>query len=250
MTKVNQELLERIKIKLGLSRRQVYRLIEEKMRETHLNRNLAAILVASDKRINTAKYTTSDDRAMIRSALTHQPISQSKSSPVSVVTRTIVRPSTTITIDPSFIRNVELREIIKRDIAELNVAYSQGLSRTAKTCMVLSGSIAEALLLEKLTQNLSKSISVASSLPSDLRPKSPNNPEEWDLYEMISIAINMTPPLLPEDASTGAHQLRKWRNLIHPGCEMRESRNREFSQEERANNAIAFLQFIARELGC
>jgi hypothetical protein len=66
---------------------------------------------------------------------------------------------------------------------------------------------------------------------------------------MVNVALNTIPPLLPDDATTGAHQLRKWRNLIHPGRELKDSRNKRIQpSKERANNSIAFLLFIAKEL--
>ena len=134
-------------------------------------------------------------------------------------------------------------------LSYLNIIKLQGLDKTAKTCMVLCGSIAETLLLEKLSQDLTTTIEVASSLPANIRPKSPNNPEDWDLNEMVNVALHLTPPLLPDDATTGAHQLRKWRNLIHPGRELKDARNKRIQPtKERANNAISFLQFIAKEL--
>lgn len=249
MARIDQDLLRKLQSKLGLSQRQVYRLIEEKMRETHLERHLAAILVASENKINIAKHASREDLATIRGASIHHQPSVPQLIPTNTVVRRIIRAAEPVVLDLGFVTNVELREILERDVTELNIARSQGLEKTAKTCMVLCGSIAEALLLEKLSQNVAATIAVAASLPSNLRPRSPHNLEDWDLNEMINVAVHLSPPLLPDDASTGAHQLRRWRNLIHPGRELREARNRRITPtRERANNAIAFLQFVAREL--
>lgn len=249
MAKINQGLLGRLQAEAGLSQRQIYRLIEEKMRATHLERHLAAILVASDYKINIAKYVSTQDLAAIRGAVTSSKATETASAPVNTIVKKVIKANEPVNLDLSLVANVELRGILERDVAELNVARSQGLDKTAKTCMVLCGSIAEALLLEKLSQNLAAAVTVASSLPPNQRPRSPNNPEEWDLNVMINVALGLTPPLLPDDATTGAHQLRNWRNLIHPGRELREARNKRIRPtRERANNAIAFLQFIAKEL--
>jgi hypothetical protein len=138
-----------------------------------------------------------------------------------------------------------LREILERDIAELNVARSQGLKKTAKTCMVLSGSIVEALLLDSLMQHKPAAVAIGSTLPKKLS----SNPEDWDLHDMVTVATHLSPPLLPDDAITGANQLRQWRNLIHPGRELKDARNKRIKPTAaRAQNAISFLQFVAEEL--
>jgi len=251
MPRINQDLLKRLQSKLGLSRSRVYRLIEAKVGETHLERHLAAIVVASENKINIAKYASADDLAAIRGAKAPQKPPAVESAPVNRLVRRVVKTDEPILLDLSFVSSTELREILERDVAELNAVRSLGLEKTAKTCMILCGSIAEALLLDRLSQNQAASAAVASSLPPGLRPRSPNNPEEWDLNGMINVAPGLTPPLLPDDAVTGAHQLRQWRNLIHPARELRDARNKRIKPtKERARNAIAFLQFIATELGC
>ncbi len=249
MPTINQRLLEKLQHKLGLSQRQVYKLIEQKARETLLDRPLAAILVAADNKINISKYATKEDLTRIRGAVSSQIQSPSQHTAHTTIIRKVTKPPEPISPDLSFVSSAELREILERDLAELNVARSQGLGKTAKTCMVLCGSIVEALLLDRLSRDSPTSIAVASGLPMDLRPKSPTNLESWDLNEMVNVATHFSPRLLPDDAITGAHQLRTWRNLIHPGREIREARSKRIMPtKERANNAIAFLQFIAREL--
>lgn len=247
MPSINQDLLVRLEHELGLSRRQVYRLIEEKARETLLDRDLAAILVAADHRINISRYASKEQRAGIRGSFSSKPSPQ-PAAPGAVVRR-ITRPPEPVTLDLSFVSDSELRDILSRDLAELNVARSLGLDKTAKTCIVLCGSIAEALLLDQVSRDPTMSASVASALPPALRPKSPTRLEEWDLNDMVNVAIHWKPPLLPDDATTGAHQLRRWRNLIHPGRELRDARTKRIRPtKERANNAIAFLLFIGQEL--
>ncbi len=68
MAKINQDLLRRISDKLGIKQSRVYALIEEKVRDAHLPRNLAAIAVASERGINISKYATEADLATIRQA--------------------------------------------------------------------------------------------------------------------------------------------------------------------------------------
>ena len=70
MAKINQQLLERIEHKLGIKRRRAYELIDAKVRESHLPRDLAAIAVASERGINISRFATSEQLAEIRQAAT------------------------------------------------------------------------------------------------------------------------------------------------------------------------------------
>lgn len=68
MAKINQDLLDRLVTRLGLSKGRVYRLIDEKVRATHLPRPLAAIALASERGINISRFASTDDLATIRQA--------------------------------------------------------------------------------------------------------------------------------------------------------------------------------------
>ncbi len=67
MAKINQKLIERLKKTLGLSLPRIYKLIDEKVRENHLPRHLAAIVLASERDINISKFSSEEDLATIRS---------------------------------------------------------------------------------------------------------------------------------------------------------------------------------------
>jgi len=151
MARINQALLRKLEQKLGIRKTRLYKMIEQKVAETHLDRHLAAIVLASENGIGIAKYATSDELAMIRGATSRR--SSIPTGNVQTVVRTVVKSADLIVLDLSFVSSKELRGILQRDIAELNTARSQGLDKTAKICMVLCGSIAEALLLERLQQN-------------------------------------------------------------------------------------------------
>lgn len=68
MARINKDLLARLQKKLGVGRSRVYGLIDAKMRQTHLPRNLAAVAVASERGIGIGRYTTEADLAAIRQA--------------------------------------------------------------------------------------------------------------------------------------------------------------------------------------
>ena len=68
MAKINQRLIDRLKAALGLSLPRIYKLINQKVRETHLPRHLAAIVLASERGINISKFSSDEDLAIIRNA--------------------------------------------------------------------------------------------------------------------------------------------------------------------------------------
>jgi len=75
--RINPKLIERLKSALGLSDRQVYRLISKKVNETHLPLHLAAIALASDRGINITRFASDEDLADIRqSAIRNAPAPQ------------------------------------------------------------------------------------------------------------------------------------------------------------------------------
>ncbi|MDA1329601.1 MAG: hypothetical protein DWG76_08040 [Chloroflexi bacterium] len=151
----------------------------------------------------------------------------------------------------SKITNPELRKIIERNVAELNVAISSGIDKTAKTCMILSGSIAEALILERLSRDATveaQAILVAQSLVQN-KPSKPNDLLSWTLANLVEVAQNIPSPVLPSDSGPQIGQLRHWRNLVHPGREIKETASKRVNPtKQRAKNAVGFLEFIAHEL--
>ena len=81
MARINPALLVRLEGKLGLSKRRVYSLVEDKVRQTHLPRQLAAIAVASERGVNISRFATTEDLAAIRQ------------SAVAAMPRSVVTPS-------------------------------------------------------------------------------------------------------------------------------------------------------------
>lgn len=68
MARINAQLLERLRSKLGLSQSRVYELIDAKVRSAHLPRHLAAIAVAAERGVNISKFASAEDLAQMRSA--------------------------------------------------------------------------------------------------------------------------------------------------------------------------------------
>ena len=88
MPRINASLIERLERVLGVGKNRVYRLIAQKVAETHLPRHLAAIVLASEKAISIARYATADDLAEIRQSGGPRTFSQRGSEHVtSVITK-------------------------------------------------------------------------------------------------------------------------------------------------------------------
>jgi predicted nucleotide-binding protein len=81
MATIDPKLFQRLSSKLGVSGARVYQLIEAKVRELHLPRDLAAIAVASDHGIGISRYANADQLATLRGA------SKAETPPLVVVPR-------------------------------------------------------------------------------------------------------------------------------------------------------------------
>ncbi len=68
MPKIDQALLNALERKLGTTKSNIYRLIEEKTRSSFLPRHLAAIALAAERGVNIAKFASHEDLDRIRSA--------------------------------------------------------------------------------------------------------------------------------------------------------------------------------------
>jgi hypothetical protein len=65
----------------------------------------------------------------------------------------------------------------------------------------------------------------------------------------LEIAQGLTKPLLPSDSADPVSRLRKWRNLVHPGRELKDiALDGIRPSKERAKIAIGVLEFVASEL--
>ena len=68
MAKIDQALLAALERKLGTTKSNIYRLIEEKTRSSFLPRNLAAIALAAERGVNIAKFASHEELDRIRNA--------------------------------------------------------------------------------------------------------------------------------------------------------------------------------------
>lgn len=132
-----------------------------------------------------------------------------------------------------FIADGKLRGILERDYAEIQRAYA---SECWKSVIIVSGSAIEAILLDRLQADAGRA--QASS-------KAPNDPDlrRWDLEKLIEVAVDLCPKLA--GVQRLSHSVRGYRNLVHPGNEMRTGLV--FGKEE-ARIALEVLNLVHREL--
>jgi hypothetical protein len=95
----------------------------------------------------------------------------------------------------------------------------------------------EAILLDRL------SLDVASSVSATSAPKKADL-TRWDLSDLIKVAVELK--LVYSSVEKLSHSVREYRNLIHPGNELR---NKLTVGAEEARIAIEILNLIDRELG-
>lgn len=112
--------------------------------------------------------------------------------------------------DFSFVNDPQLKSIIERNYHEYTINVRNNCDFSI---LILSGSIVEALLLDILKRDEDKAKSAASS---SLQKKSI---EEWDLFDLIDVAKKLE--ILDESDQYISGAIRNWRNLIHPGRELR-----------------------------
>jgi hypothetical protein len=132
-----------------------------------------------------------------------------------------------------FVVDANIRKIVERDYPELLTAFSASCK---KACLILAGSLIEALLLDFALQNATAVHSLQSA------PRQPDA-HRWSLEELIDVAVAINPALAP--AQTMSHTVRRYRNLVHPAAELRGNMRVEL---EEARVAISVVQIIHREL--
>lgn len=113
----------------------------------------------------------------------------------------------------TIISNSDLKELLKRDLKENALAV---VTESYKSALVLSGSIIEAILLDRLSSTGKKTFQIVKT--SKIVNK---NLEELDLNELLDAAKNNN--LIDASLSHLSHGVRGFRNLIHPGVEKRKA---------------------------
>ena len=131
-----------------------------------------------------------------------------------------------------FITDSQIRKILERDYQEIQRNI---ISANWKSAIILSGGSIEAILLDLLLKN--ESIAKASQ-------KSPNEPNlnKWDLNDLIEVGVDTK--LVGAEVAKLSHTVREYRNLIHPGVEIRSDLRVE---PEEAKIAVEVLNILIRD---
>ena len=132
-----------------------------------------------------------------------------------------------------FVDDIKLRKILERDYAEIQRGI---ISLNWKSSIILSGGAIEAILLDLLSKDAVKA------------KKSNKAPQEkdlskWDLNDLIEVAVETD--LVDGEAAKLSHSVRDYRNLVHPGKEMRSKLKVE---PEEAKIALQVFNILIKEL--
>ncbi len=135
-------------------------------------------------------------------------------------------------MDFSFIHDPRLRGVLDHDTFELQQVFHAGYW---KSSIVLAGGAIEGILTDLL--NRPEAFSAAGA------PRK-NDITRWTLDELIRVALELN----SVNGAVGrlSHSVREYRNLVHPGREIRE--NLGFGREE-ATIALEVLRILVRDLG-
>lgn len=137
-----------------------------------------------------------------------------------------------ISEDVSFIQNSSLNTIANRDIKELSSAIQ---SRSFKTTLILSGSLLECMLLDALLQRTEEAQKF-NPPKGDLA--------KWDLSDLIIAAEKLS--IISSSVQEKLSQiLREYRNLVHPGKELRD---KYVIAREDATIAVETVNIIMKDL--
>ena len=132
-----------------------------------------------------------------------------------------------------FVSDEAIREIIESDYSETQRAF---VAHCWKSVIILSGGMIEAVLLDQLLQNEDSARAVdASPEGSDLR--------RWSLNDLIKVSVEIE--VVNEGVSVLSHSVRGYRNLVHPGNQLRNSLS---ANEEEARIALEVLHMVHRDL--
>lgn len=133
----------------------------------------------------------------------------------------------------SFITDNKLRTLIEKDWAEVTSIF---YVRAWKSCVLLCGSILEGILINELNKNLQ----AANTEYQTRRSKNAPNLDKWDLVDLVEVANKLN--VFPKGTFHLTHAIREFRNLIHPGKQLREHLEITEEQAHIAFNTIKDLQ--------
>lgn len=132
-----------------------------------------------------------------------------------------------------FISDPNLKVILERDYEEIQRAF---ISRCWKSVIILCGGAIEAILTDLLSRDETAAVCAKCAT-------SEKDITRWDLSTLIDVSVELK--LVSAGIQKLSHPLREYRNLVHPGNEIRNKL--EFGAEE-ARIAVELLHILHRDL--
>lgn len=139
-------------------------------------------------------------------------------------------------IDFAFVSDSKLRGIVERDYSELQNLKS--VSAT-KSRLIISGGLIEALLLDALRR---EEANARAAKKAEDRPL-----DEWKLSTLIDVSVELQ--LISAGAQSFGHSVREFRNLVHPGREIKSSSKVALEEAEIAEKVLEIVIRDLREKG-
>lgn len=134
-----------------------------------------------------------------------------------------------------FIQDPRLQDQLANDWDEAQRVHGV---KAWKSCVILCGGILEGMLLDVLKRDERQ----AKAAYQRLRVKSPPDLNSWDLVDLVDVAKELG--LLSRGVGHLSHGLREFRNLVHPGRQIREKVS---LTEEEAEIAFNVVKVCLRE---
>ena len=130
-----------------------------------------------------------------------------------------------------FVSDRRLKAILERDYEEIQRAF---ISRCWKSVIILSGGAIEAILTDLVSRDETAAKSARCAPRED-------DITRWGLSALIDVSVELK--LVSAGIQKLSHPIREYRNLVHPGYEIREKL--EFGAEE-AKIAVELLHILHR----
>jgi hypothetical protein len=135
-----------------------------------------------------------------------------------------------------FVQDQALRKQLAADRQELRAVQS---AKAWKSCVILAGGMLEGMLLDVLSRRTTD----AQVAFQKLRRRAAPDLDRWSLADLVEVASEMS--ILPKGAVRLSHALREFRDLVHPGRQLRE--NIHLTKDE-ADIAISVVNICFRAL--
>jgi hypothetical protein len=137
-----------------------------------------------------------------------------------------------------FVSDAALRSGLARDIRAANAAFDHG---EWKGAIVLAGSVIEALLLDSLLTYRQQSSLKFEAAARKCHQDEPL--EKWVLHALTRVSQELG--IVDADTANACDLARSFRNLIHPGRELRTAQP---CDRPSAMSALAAMELVIREL--